>query len=89
VIKVAVAGNKVELDWGWQGQSQFLDQLEIHVDRGDGKGYVVLTYDTTPGYTDSTPFPATLTKWKYRAIYRVDDQQVGLWSAEASVSVGG
>ena len=33
----------------------------------------VLTYDTTPGYTDTTPFPATLTKWKYRAIYRVDD----------------
>ena len=53
------------------------------------KGWVVLTYDTTPGYLDTTPFPAALTKWKYRAIYRVDDHQVGQWSAEVSVNVGG
>jgi hypothetical protein len=63
--------------------------FEIQVDRGDGKGWAVLTFDTTPGYLDTTPFPAALTKWKYRAIYRVDDHQVGQWSAEASVSVGG
>lgn len=49
----------------------------------------MLTYDTTPGYIDTAAQPATLTKWKYRAIYRVDDARFGLWSAEVSVTVGG
>ena len=35
------------------------------------------------------PPPTTLTKWTYKAIYRVGDHQVGQWSAEASVTVGG
>ncbi len=55
----------------------------------DGKGFVFLTYDTTPNYTDTHPLPATPTKWKYRAIYRVGDAQVGLWSAEVGIAVGG
>ena len=86
ILKVKIVGNKVELDWDWGGNSAYLDQCEIQVDRGSG--WQVLTFDTTPGYTDSTPFPATPTKWKYRAIYRVNDTQVGLWSADVSVSVG-
>ena len=56
VLKVRITGNKVEIDWGWDGNSAFLDQLEIQVDRG--AGYQVLTFDTIPGYTDSTAFPA-------------------------------
>ena len=55
----------------------------------DDKGWVLLAFDTTPGYTDSFMPPAALTKWKYRGIYRVNDQQVGQWSAEQSVTVGG
>jgi len=58
------------------------------VDCADGRGWVVLTFDTTPGYLDTTPFPVALTKWKYRAIYLVDDHQVCQWRAEASVNVG-
>lgn len=85
-IKVVVVGGKVEIEWGWGGYAAFLDQCELQVDRGSG--WQVLTYDTTPGYTDSTPHPATPAKWKYRAIYRVDDAQVGLWSDEVSVTVG-
>lgn len=88
-ITAVIAATGVQIGWGWQGLVKFLDQCEIQVDRGDGKGWVVLTFDTTPGYLDTTPFPTALTKWKYRAIYRVDDQQVGLWSEEASVSIGG
>ena len=88
-ITTTVTAAGVQIGWGWQGLSKFLDQCEIQVDRGDGKGWVVLTYDTTPGYIDTTPFPTALTKWKYRAIYRVDDTPVGLWSSESSVSVGG
>ena len=79
----------VLVGWGWQGFSAFLDMLEIQVDRGDGKGFVFLTYDTTPNYTDTFPLPATPTKWKYRAIYRVGDAQVGVWSNMVEITVGG
>jgi hypothetical protein len=70
------------------GFSAFLDMLEIQVDRGDGKGFAFLTYDTTPNYTDTHPLPATPTKWKYRAIYRVGDAQVGVWSNTVEITVG-
>lgn len=86
-LKLKISGNKVELDWGWEGYAKFLDQCELQVDRGNG--WQILTFDTTPGYTDSTPFPATLTQWKYRGIFRVDDEQVGLWSPVESIAVGG
>jgi hypothetical protein len=88
-ISALVAASAVEIGWGWQGYGAFLDQLEIQVDRGDGAGWVMLTYDTTPCYNDTAPHPAALTKWKYRAIYRVGDLRVGLWSNEVSVTVGG
>jgi hypothetical protein len=45
--------------------------------------------DTTPGYTDTQPFPATSTVWLYRAIYQVNDARVGVWSQSVSVAVGG
>ena len=41
----------------------------------------------TPGYTDSTPFPATAALWKYKAIFRAGDQRVGQWSDEVSITV--
>ena len=86
LLAAHVSGSHVELDWKWQGYRKFLDQLELQVDRGTG--WAILAFDTTPGYTDNTPFPATATQWKYRAIYRVNDMQVGLWSATVSVMVG-
>jgi hypothetical protein len=89
ILTATINGSRVDLGWGWGGNGNFLDMLEIQVDRSDGKGFVVLVFDTTPDYTDSTPFPATATKWTYRAIYRVNDAQVGQWSAPVSVTVGG
>jgi hypothetical protein len=86
-IRVIVTGNAVLVEWGWQGYSAWLDWCELQVDRGDGHGFVPLTFDTTPGYTDNQPFPATPTKWTYRAIYRVGDAQVGVWSPPVSVNV--
>ena len=88
ILTLAIVGNAVLIGWGWQGFSNFLDILEIQVDRGDGKGFVFLTYDTTPNYTDTAPLPATLAKWKYRAIYRVGDAQVGVWSNTVEITVG-
>lgn len=88
-IEAIINGTQVNVKWGWGGNSAYLDICEIQVDRGDGKGYVFLTFDTTPGYTDTQPFPATPTKWTYRAIYRVGDAQVGLWSLPVNITVGG
>lgn len=88
-ITATVTAKGVRIDWGWQGHAKFLDQCEIHVDRGDGQGWRILTFDTTPGSIDNAPAPAVHTRWKYRAIYRIDDAQAGGWSEEASVSLGG
>ena len=89
VFIVKISGGRVEISWGWGGNAAFLDVCEIQVDRGDGKGYGLLTYDTTPGYVDTQPFPATPTKWTYKAIYHVGDAQVGQWSNPVSITVGG
>jgi hypothetical protein len=88
-ITATIQGNQVLIGWGWQGNGQFLDLCEIQVDRGTGQGWTPLAFDTTPNYTDTTPFPATPTKWKYRAIYRVGDHQVGQWSNVVEITVGG
>lgn len=88
-LKATRTGSVVNFPWTWGGNSKFLDALEIQVDRNDTKGWVLLVMDTTPGYVDSFPQPATPTVWKYRAIYRVDDAQVGQWSNIVSVAVGG
>ncbi len=89
VLTATVSGTKVDISWGWEGNAKFLDRCEIQVDRGDAKGWSPLAFDTTPDYTDSAAHPATLTRWKYRAIYHVNDAPTALWSAEASVTVGG
>jgi len=49
----------------WGGNVMHLDSCEIQVDRGDDKGYGLLTIDTTPGYTDTQPFPAARTTGKW------------------------
>ena len=81
-----IVANQIFIDWKWDGLSSYVDMLEVQVDRG--AGWQVLVFDTTPGYTDTMPFPASPTKWKYRAIWRLDDQQVGQWSEEKSINVG-
>ena len=88
-FKLKLSGGAVKVGWGWGGNGAFLDMLELEVDRADGKGFVFLTYDTTPGYNDTAPQPATPTKWKYRGIYRVGDARVGQWSNEVAINVGG
>ena len=68
-----------------------MDTLEIHVDRGDGKGSNYLSNDSHPDSLDTAPLPAlgVGAVWTYRAIYRLHNHQVGQWSAELKVSVMG
>ena len=87
VIDAVISGNQVNVKWGWGGNVAYLDMCELQVDRGDGKGFVPLAFDTTPNYTDTQPFPGARAVWTYRAIYRVGDAQVGVWSQPVSVAV--
>jgi hypothetical protein len=87
VFTVSIVGGQVVIKWNWGGYGAFLDAIEIQVDRNDGKGFNLLTMDTTPGYTDTQPFPATKTVWTYRAIYQVADARVGVWSQNVSIAV--
>ena len=88
VITARVSGGAVHLGWGYQGNRAWLSGCEIHVDRADGKGFVLLMMDTTPDYVDTQPFPAGKTVWSYKAIYRAGDTQAGQWSQVVSVAVG-
>jgi hypothetical protein len=84
ILKLEGSGGMVNIRWGWQGNSAFLDLIELHVDRGTG--LVLLAMDTTPNYTD-TLAPTAAAKWTYRGIYRVGDNRVGQWSNEVSINV--
>ncbi len=88
LLTLSINGNRVFIGWGWQNYQAYLDQLEMQVDRNDAKGFVLLTYCTTPGFTDPTPFPAVPTKWTYRAIFRLNNAQVGQYSSPVSIMVG-
>lgn len=89
VFTVTRATTGVNVNWGWGGNAAYLDMIELQVDRGDGKGYGPLVFDTTPGYLDTCPQPAVLTNWKYKGIYRVGEQRVGVWSQEMTIAGGG
>jgi hypothetical protein len=87
VFTVSIVGGQVVIKWTFGGFAAFLDAIELQVDRNDGKGFGPLVMDTTPGYTDTQPFPDARTVWTYRAIYQLDDARVGVWSKPVSVSV--
>ena len=79
----------VFVKWTWQGMHGQASAIEIHVDRADGKGFVLLTIDTTPGYLDTQDLPAAAAKWTYKAIWRDGDARIGQWSNPVSITVGG
>jgi hypothetical protein len=86
ILTLTPSGGNMMVGWTWQGESKFLDAIEILVNRG--AGYVPLTIDTTPGYLDTEPAPAAPGQWLYKAIYRVEDQRVGQWSDPVCINVG-
>lgn len=79
-----VQGGKPEIVWT---KSDF-DGIDIYVDRGNGS-FIFLATDTIPNYTDTAELPATgAAKWNYKAIYKLDDVQIGQWSDIVSIAVG-
>ena len=85
VLTATLNGGRVIVGWT-RGSA---DALELYVDRGDGKGFTFLALDTVPDYIDTQALPATPAVWKYKAMYRQDDQPIGQWSAVISVGLGG
>ncbi|UAY53036.1 hypothetical protein [Ferruginibacter albus] len=81
-----IAGGHPELIW----KKEHMDGIEIYVDRGTGN-WQLLAYDTHPNYTDTAALPASGTSavWIYKAIYHYDDEQAGMWSDPASITVTG
>lgn len=85
VLTIALQAGHPTIGWARQD----MDALEIQVDR-DGKGFVPLAIDTVPDYLDTAPLPTASAGavWKYKAIYRMEDGQVGQWSDIVSIAVG-
>ena len=85
VIKLELLAGRPNVKWT---KGPF-DALEGWVDRG--AGFVFLVIDTVPDYLDTAPLPApgTSALWKYKTIYRLNDQQVGQWSDVVSIAVQG
>src|SRR5439155_9826314 len=81
ILDVTLQAAHPNIGWTKQG----LDGLEILVDRGTG-AFGFLAFDTMPDYLDTAPLPApgTSAVWKYKAIYRLADEQIGQWSDVAS-----
>jgi len=84
VIDISVTAGRPTLQWS-KGTA---DSIEVWADRGDDKGFNFYTITTEPNFTDTTTSPATAALWKYKAIYRMRDEQVGNWSDVISVAVG-
>jgi len=87
---VAVIGDmNVRVAWNWSGYASYLDQCQLQVDRGDGKGFVDLAVGKIIGYVDTEAFPAVPAQWTYRAIYGAGGNRVGQWSRRVTLTVGG
>jgi hypothetical protein len=86
ILELTLQAGHPNVGWTKSG----MDSLEIWVDRGTGV-FAFLTIDTVPDYLDTTVLPAAGASavWKYKAIYRFNDEQVGQWSDVATIGVVG
>lgn len=76
-----VKGGQPQLVW----KKNSMDALEIHVDRGDG--FYFLDIDVKPNFIDKTLLPDEPAIWRYKAIYKQDNEYTGYWSDVMSVLV--
>ena len=65
------------------------DALSIYVDRRDGNNYRFLATDTEPDYVDTFSIPAGQDSavWDYKAIYILNDEEVGQFSEPITITV--
>jgi hypothetical protein len=72
-----------EILWNKQG----MDGVAIYKDSGNG--FVLYDLDNHPHWQDKHPMPAAgqSAVWKYKLIYRHNDEEVGQWSTILSITV--
>lgn len=85
IIDITIKAGRPVIQWT-KGDA---DSIEIWADRGDDKGLSFHTITTDPNFIDSSPTPGNSALWKYKAIYRLRDEQVGSWSDVISIAIGG
>ncbi|MHB8258652.1 MAG: hypothetical protein ACYDCN_00600 [Bacteroidia bacterium] len=89
VLKIILnKGNRPWLRWV-KGISS---ALQLMVNRGDGKGFVLLMIASHNAYVDKSPLPEidTAAVWKYKAIYLDHNEEpMGEWSNESKITVTG
>lgn len=81
-IKSEVTGGKVVVKW----KKGAADSINVYVKRDD-TGYVLAGNDAKPPFDDPTPLPTEATTWTYKAMYVVNDKEIGKASDEVSVLV--
>ncbi len=67
----------------------YADAIDLYADRNDGAGFVLLGRLMKNEYIDVATLAAgkIFDEWKYKAIYVISDEQVGLFSKITSVDV--
>ena len=80
-LKLIKSGDGIIVKW----KKGAADSIRLEVDRGSG--FQFLAIDTQPDYTDTFALPETPATWKYRGIYQIKDQAVGLMSQVVYISL--
>lgn len=85
VLKKALVNGFPELQWIKKGTDGIY--ISVHC----GSGWEFLAIDTIPDYIDKHPLPAIgqSAVWQYRAIYSLEDENVGQWCDPISITVTG
>jgi hypothetical protein len=83
ILKVVVRGGRVNLDWK-KGKFD-----GILIEKDSGNGFLVLDKDMHPNFIDNSPLPPVGESaiWRYRAMYLLSDDRVGIWSDIVTTSV--
>jgi len=86
VLKIELVAGQPHIIWKKNG----LDGIEIWKDNGSGN-FNLLVFDMRPNHLDNSALPeiGQSIVWRYKAIYRKNDQRVGNWSDEISITVMG
>ena len=76
ILKAITRGGQVNLLWK---KAKFSGIL---IEKDSGTGFITLDKDFHPDFIDNSPMPAQgqSAVWKYRAIYLMNDDKVGVWS---------
>ncbi|HEX7413721.1 MAG TPA: hypothetical protein VF411_06700, partial [Bacteroidia bacterium] len=88
ILKIVLHSGNPYIRWH-KGKTHLLRML---VDRGDGKGFVLLVIASHSSYTDKFALPTigSSTIWKYKAVYLdTKEDPIGEWSEVAEATVKG